>query len=400
MAGWIDSVKLVALADVFEHLGIGQVRGRTCAPCPQCNAETRSGSDKRGPMNVHHRDGRDLWHCKACESGGDGIAAVSYALAGSLFSDCHDEDKNRIRAWFADRGWCEPRQGHRVPVVRPRPPKVRRLGVEHIRANLDPPPADEVRALWAQCQHPLYGNAGGQVMFYLQDRGYNATQIAAMKVCRAVPLELQDRPRWWPASWLLPRTPEPPWFRWSDGVKTETDEPPATNFRLIFPAFTAAGRFASLHARRVPWYDGARACCEACGSRLPKVPKLIERCECGWRPRRKTTWPAGFNAEGLLFADRGGAELLRGKPRHTTVLVVEGVTDLLRASLLADQAGVAVLGFASGGTKALGDIRWPEGVTVGIATDEDKAGEQYAEAAAQALPMRALRIRWSALEGH
>lgn len=90
-------------------------------------------------------------------------------------------------------------------------------------------------------------------------------------------------------------------------------------------------------------------------------------------------------------------KLLRGKPEHTTFLVVEGVTDLLRASVVAPKVPCGVIGFASGGASALGQIRWPEGARVGIATDADKAGDAYAAEAAKSMPIRPLRIRWEDL---
>lgn len=394
--GWIDDAKKAPLADVLQHLGIGHVRGRTCAPCPACNAERRGSSDRRGPLNIHDGDATALWHCKRCDEGGDGLAAVAHVLIGRSLAGADSSDMGRVRAWFADRRWCDPATEHRRSPSRPAPPPVRRIGDAAMEANAEPPPADEVALFWSRCRRfgtytgPDIGPAG-----YLIDRGYNAWDLRKVQVCRVSELDAYS-PAWWPSRWLR-------------------------EFRIVFPAFSADGALASLHARRCPWYpqDTGLPTCENtrrfpgfvhdpdspwrgdCGAPLKRYanPRRVdEKCyACGWKPGRKTTWPAKASARGMLFADPGGLALLAGRPRHTNFLIVEGVTDLLRASMVAEQVPCGVLGFTSGGASALGDIRWAKGATVGIATDDDKAGNAYADEATRAMPIRPVRIKWGEL---
>lgn len=397
---WYEQAKTVPLADVLQHLGIGHVRGRTCAPCPSCNAEQRGSSDKRGPLNIHDRDGGQVWRCWRCNVGGDGLDAVAWVLVGSKLAVAHGDDRRRVQAWFADRGWCDGPQEHRPPIQPPKPPAVRRIGDAQMHAQVEPPPADEVRRFWEMCR-PLDGRSTSDTapLFYLIDRGYALHEIPRPSPVRIAPLEADWLPEWWPSHWLK-------------------------DFRLVFPAFTPDGRMASLHARRVPFYPSGDApnaglpCCEACGRELHRShdPQVVSEscicpvcrrgpCECevstgawcGWKPRRKTTWPKGYAATGLLFADAAGLALLRGCPVHRDTLVVEGVTDLLRAAIVAPRVPCAVIGFASGGAAALGDVRWPANARVGVATDPDKAGEEYADRVARAMPIRPRRIIWGDL---
>lgn len=399
--GWIDDAKRTALQDVVQHLGIAHVRGRTAAPCPSCDAARRGSRDKRGPLNLHQKAGCTLWFCHRCDAGGDGLDAVGYALCGNQLSGLDDYDRKRVRAWFADRGWCEPPKGHKIPPRPPAPPEVPRMGKDVGRANPNPPPQREVVKLWRAAEL-LSSPAGSDIgpTFYLRDRGYRAGDLRGSTIVRRVPLDAPSF-NWWPRHWHR-------------------------SFRLLFPALGPDGRFVSLHARRVPWYPNGPefpdrsgvACCENdnrcprfwrrddspwagdCGRPLGRKSdgSIDEKCHhCGWAPMRKTTWPREASATGLLFADEGGMQLLRGKPQHDTFLVVEGVTDLLRASVVAPSVPCGVIGFASGGASALGQVRWPAGARVGIATDADKAGDAYAAEAAKAMPIRPVRIRWEEL---
>lgn len=399
MTGWIDEAKRTDLADVLQHLGIGHVSGRTCAPCPGCNLERRGSSDRRGPLNLHERGAVTLWHCKRCEAGGDVLDAVAFSRFDRKFSKLDRDDMSWVRRWFSDRGWCEARADAPRPPVRPAPPPVRRIGDGAARHNPDPPPAAEVSALWSACR-PWGGETPEgwpedpedvAPPAYLLDRGYCPWAYAelGLDVVRIAPSPRQweakgwHSPGWWPAGWL--------------GL-----------FRLVFQAFDVRGNLASLHARLVPTYDRDRLVpiCDGCGRDLARragprpgaFAGVVERCECGWKPARKTTWPARCSAEELLFADAGGQAVLRGEPQHQDVLVVEGVTDLLRAALVAPRVPCAVIGFTSGGAQALGKIRWSQGVRVGIATDDDKAGDRYADAAARAMTIRPRRIKWGSLE--
>jgi DNA primase len=101
----------------------------------------------------------------------------------------------------------------------------------------------------------------------------------------------------------------------------------------------------------------------------------------------KTRWPYQCSAQGLLFGNRQGVLLLRrtGQPLARVVLV-EGITDTMAASLAMRAEPVAVLGVTSGSAAVLRDIAWPSGVPVAVWTDEDAAGEKYAAEIAAAVP--------------
>lgn len=381
---WIRDANKTPLGDVLQHLGVGAVRRRTVAPCPSCGAERRGSSDPRGPVDLHERSGGTLWHCKACNAGGDGLDAVAFQRFQRKFSVLDQDDKRLIRAWFSDRRWCDPPSDHRPPPRPPAPPPVTRIEEAATKVAATYPPPDEVSALWAACRR--IGDHGGDSTdigpaFYLGDRGFPITALWPLDVVRIVPRE-HDWPAWWPVNtWQALRA-----------------------FRLLFLAYTPDGAVASVHARRIVRYDPASGLglCDACAEPLPfagegPTRKLVERCPCGWAPKPKTLWPQNFNAGGLLFADAGGVALMRGDPAAPRqVLVVEGVTDTLRAAIVAPTVPCAVIGFTSGGASALGSIRWPADAVVGVATDDDKAGEAYADEAQRAVaPMRTRRIRWS-----
>lgn len=377
--GWIDEAASVDLADVFVHLGIESYRGGSAGPCPACGAERRGSSDRRGAMNVREKGARLVWHCKRCDVGGDGLDAVALSIASRRFPDLEREDRGRVRAWYADRRWCEAADDYRPAPTVPAPKPVRRREEDDDRGQLEPPPAEEVAAFWKACR--LVDESEPAICDYLESREFDAGRVAELGFPRVAPAET---PSWWPAAW--------------------SDE-----FRLVWPAFDAQGRLRSVHGRRVPRYQetegGIIPVCEGeCGGPLrrdlePGPAPYGERCWiCGWKPRRKTTWPAGFGAGGMLFADRGGVLLLAGRPKHSRVLVVEGVTDLLRAAMLAPDVPCAVLGFTSGGARALADVRWPAGVQIAIATDNDAAGDKYADEAAEAVsPIIPRRVRWADL---
>jgi len=396
VSNWIDEAKRAQASEIAPHVGIGHVRGRTVAPCPACGAEKRGSKDRRGPVDLHERDGRELWHCKRCDTGGDALDMVALVLRDRRFSDLDRDARDDVQRWYADRGLCEAPRGHRPPAVPPAPKAKRVPAVEAAPEYL---PDGDAERFWSLCR-PLAAPGGTDIapMFYLLDRGYDVRPLAVRDVVRVVPKSLDRWPGWFPA-WGAPAPGRPDWRR----------------FRLAFRAYTPDGELRGLHFRRVPVYangqDDDRAglpICEGCGTVLERTGldgpragrKVREHCDaCGWKPALKTLWPAGASAEGLLFADAGGIQVLRGDPdAPRRVLVVEGVTDLLRAASIADRVPCAVIGFTSGGAAALGAVRWREGAEVAIATDDDTAGERYADQATEAMrPMRPRRVRWADL---
>lgn len=399
MSGWLDDAKRIPVSEVAAHVGIGHVRGRTVAPCPACGAEHRGSKDKRGPVDLHDRDGREVWHCKRCDIGGDALDMVAFVLCERRFSALDPEGRMQVWRWYADRNHCEAPQGHRRPATPPAPKARRVPTVERAPEYL---PDGDAERFWSLCRQIGVGSTPDIApAFYLMDRGYDVAELCARQdLVRATPTAMQRWPGWFPAG-HAPADSRPDWRR----------------FRLAFRAYTPDGVLRGLHFRRVPVYANAQdddrsglPICEGCGAELERTGlggpaaarRVREACAgCGWAPKLKTLWPAGASAERLLFADAGGVAVMRqtpDAPRFT--LVVEGVTDLLRAAMIAPQVPCAVIGFTSGGAEALGEIQWRDDAVIAIATDDDDAGERYADKVTAAMrPRRPRRVRWADLAG-
>lgn len=399
--GWVEQAASVRFADVASHLGIAQVRGHTIAPCPNpaCGATRRGSGDPRGAVDLADRDGRELWHCKRCNTGGDAFAAVCFVLGGARFSALTPDDKARVRAWYADRGWCDAADGYVRPEVVPAP-TARRMAEDAVQRAPEYPPEAEVARFWDLCSRiatdPVAAGDDPWPALYMRDRGLDADQLSgAMDVVRATPIYLPRWPAWWPG-WI-----------------SEGDGPHWAMFRLVVRAYDATGAVRSIHARRVLryrtfTYSGelfSDPLCEACRGTLDRERgRAKEKCPaCGWMPKPKTLWPVKCSSERLLFADAGGVAVLKGDASAPKdVLIVEGLTDTLRGATVAPSVPCAVIGFTSGGAQALADVRWRRDMRLGVATDDDAAGDAYAEQVADAvrpLGISMRRIRWASLMG-
>jgi len=101
----------------------------------------------------------------------------------------------------------------------------------------------------------------------------------------------------------------------------------------------------------------------------------------------KALTPSGHASQGLVLADALAAQMLaRGawpERAETRVVIAEGEPDFLTWGM---RATVAVLGIAGGGQWTEGIAqRIPSGTTVIIRTDQDDAGDIYAEVITQTL---------------
>lgn len=200
------------------------------------------------------------------------------------------------------------------------------------------PPHTEIKYLWQRSQRLTLPS---RVDKFLKIRGINSRDVGYLDVARAFP-HYGLFFKWWPQSWVK-------------------------HYALIVQAFEPDGTLASIHGRAID--------------------------DVGDGP--KTRWPAGFQAKGLLFADERGQALLQCMPIVLLhgVLIVEGLTDFLKASIWAAiretrrHEGIAVFGITAGGASALNKVRWQmNNVPAFIATDDDAVGEKYAAAIHQALP--------------
>lgn len=264
------------------------------------------------------------WTCYACHAQGDAINLVSYALLGRRDAG---HEFPAVLAWLTERGFLAPDAALPRSRLTPRPQRAS-TGQPDPSAPRHRPPHSEVGAILRRCRKP-----------------HEDADTRAFLASRKLPIDV-------PAG-VLPPTFSAPWW----------PSPWSTLWPLVIPAYEADGTLASMHGRA--------------------VHPVAKDGETG--PPRKTTWPAGCEAIGLLFADPVLARpLLRGLGAPgSKVLIVEGLTDYLAASALL-RGRYGVLGIASGSAPALGLVRWPERTTLLIATDNDTAGERYAAAIVEA----------------
>lgn len=169
--------------------------------------------------------------------------------------------------------------------------------------------------------------------------GAAAEFLARRNLPASVPARLLDpgfRADWWPVTW-------------------------SRIWPLVVPAVDHQGAIRSLHARAIG------------------------------PAQRKSTWPAQRDAAGLFFADPHHARpWLRGLRRPACVLIVEGLTDYLRACAVLP--GWAVLGLESGSVPGLAAAPWSPGQRVYVCTDADPHGDRYAAQLAAALPIAHTRV--------
>jgi 5S rRNA maturation endonuclease (ribonuclease M5) len=210
-----------------------------------------------------------------------------------------------------------------------------------------PPPRPEKRieeisieSFWSACMpvnqtivDPHMLDLG--VAFYLARRGWHPPTLAALDLVRVTPLPDDYKwPSWWPRKWSY-------------------------DWRLVTRAYKPNGKIAGFHARAI-------------------TPDT----------KPKTRWPFGYDAHGLLMADRRGVALLRREPVDAQrVIIVEGMTDLIAMSMAVEDAGRTdpIIGITSGATRALTSVRFPN-IPVVVLTDEDAAGEKYAREIREAIP--------------
>lgn len=189
------------------------------------------------------------------------------------------------------------------------------------------PDPDELRAMLTACRCV---SDVPDVRAYCDQRGFGADVPA-----RVIP-DVFPWPKWWPHR---PRV-----------------------WRLAVSAVDAKGVIRSMHARATIPTDAG-----------------------------KTRWPEGCRADRLLFADPWTARpMLTGACKPGRVIILEGITDYL-AYASRRLPDLAVLGATSGGFPALADAAIPSNARIYLATDDDDAGNRYAEQVAEALAGRELR---------
>ena len=341
-AKWYEEVgNRVPVQQTAEALGlkVRKAKGITGFTCP-IHGKDHSDGRPSGRI-VHNGLG---WKCWACGLGGTSVQLACYVLTGQRRPE--REDWFGVRAWFAERGWCEPFRPGAHGESRPAPVAPVQFASEPSPEPEPPPPrlpADEVAALWASAW-PVFTEVRADRWIRARswaetgqrtDAAYRvASGIAALDLARAIP----------------PGHSCPAWAggeRWSWG---------AAGWSLLLPCFDSEGRMAALRARwtgteRNP--DDGEAVYPT-GPVDPDDPStyLAQPPPGGWADgpawvetpppyAGKEASPAGAGfARGVVYADPVAQWLLRGRRGAITegscvqwdrrILIVEGGPAWLR----------------------------------------------------------------------
>ena len=337
---WIDSMRGVAIVDVAHQLGlaIGEKR-RWISPCPACGRERRNAStpgERRGAIGLPTPT---TWYCFACEARGDAIDLVAASIGHARFKDLPHHHREEVREWCQRFIGNEPSQIRRCPLA----------PVERVERPY--PPTGEVLELLRHCI-PTADDDG--VSAYLRSRGVDPVEVDDRRLAMALPAGVSL----------------PAWARFGAHTWTEIGH------RLLVPLVDYKGDIRSVVARRV--IDG-------------ETPKALP--------------PKGFGKAGLVWACPFARTLLReGRPEWWTsdapplrIYVVEGDSDFLTAATGAshgirwsdaDEYAPAIIGITSGAWTPEIAARIPDGVELVIATDDDDAGDRFADSIARSVSAR------------
>jgi hypothetical protein len=357
---WLDDVRTRArLGEALAAVGMeaaGHARSHGVRPCPACGSVRRGGHDARGPIGLADGSG---WRCHRCAAGGSVVDLLAWGLYGVTPQDLSREQWAGLRDTCACRGWCEPRaDAERVPAA-PRRQVIERPQPVDLGANRVHLPAAEAEAWWASCG-PV--DADAEACGYLRGRDLDPARLSDRDLARILPANggaLGWRCRCRERSWS------------------------EVGYRLVVPFYDALGNMSAFQGGRVrPVPEG-----------MPKAASL-----------------AGVAIAGTVAADGLALQILRAgrapdwwpAGHRVDVVIEEGLPDFWTAATAwgeASELAPAVFGVVSGswkdGNGAALAARLPAGALVVIRTDQDTAGESFAQAIAQTLRARGagLQIR-------
>lgn len=430
---WWEAVRdRATVAEVAAALGMVDAR-RGIGPCPACNADRRGGNDPRPPMGATG-DGHG-WSCFRCKATGDAVDLAALRLAGAKLRELTAERRADVRAWFAERGWCDAAGGlsplgmvaaELFGEVPPKgDPRWRKAGAElRRREAADPPPAvtsqtgadtarkqngrpernenrtmdapkgpppEEVAALWGACGRvDVASRADPAVTWLEQGRALDCRELAALDLVR-----------------LMPAADGYPWPRWIPRVGMDLREW-CQLYRLAVPMYDARGELRALRFRAV--------------DRVREVDPDADPPRMRWRAvpvDTKALAPVGARIAGMVLADPPGLAMLRGeyaggdlgKPGEgwdgSRVVICEGEPDTWTAATVARRTPDrwregrtwATLGVVAGSWTADLAARVPDGAEVAVLTHDDEAGDKYAERIRETLTGRCAVLRAPSTDG-
>jgi hypothetical protein len=208
MRDWFSEVKDAGVVTTAKRLGLTVIERPapgSLSPCPNCGAERRSSSDRRGPIGLR-RDGKG-WVCHRCKTSGDALTLAALSLTGS--SRPHKDRWREVKERLLGNGPLP------VFVAPSRVP--------------NRPPRHELLKLWPRatpaCDDP-------QLSKLLNERGLDPEVLIERDLCRAVP-----------------SGPLPSWA--AQGYKPWS----LSGHRCLFGLYDHQGQLQSVHARRIA--DGA-----------------------------------------------------------------------------------------------------------------------------------------------
>jgi hypothetical protein len=294
--------------------------------------------EKSPSCSVQLRGDSILWKCHGCQASGDVLDLVAAVRGLNMSRDFPQVliGAARLAGLWTVVAELEGRGPVVAPMAAPEP------RVHHDEPERVYPPSAEVEALWA-IGEPASNHE--TVRRYLRSRAIDPEKVAVSDLARAIA-----------SSGALPRWARYQGRSWRD-----------TGHLLVLPMFDAAGGLTSVRAWRVIRAD---------------IPKRLP--------------PAGHKASGLVMADAFALAWLRGTRAPETIVIVEGEPNFLSRCLVNKDPHAAVLGIVSGSWSEAFAAKVPVGSRVILRTDDDDAGDRYANEIAETIKRRAFIWRTEA----
>ena len=293
------------------------------SPCPACGSVTRHTKRKDKRLACVIVQSGNGWLCLQCNAKGDSVDLFARLHNHGKRPSSKDEWRNVLGA-FLSTAWVSP-----ATPTPPRPQSPQDGAARGLPVGLMRPSHLEIRALWDKSY--TVPPEGAYPWLAEKFPNYTIAEIIEAGIAR----------------WL-PRDTELAWWPWQHRY-------------LAMLAFDSKGYIQSLHGR-------------VAGVVPPDKPK--------------SRFPKGYSASGLVLANKTAVSWMKGKMKVDSVVIAEGLTSTLATTMAmrkTDKWDWAVIGYTSGSGSAMKDMPWTN-QTVYILTDNDSAGNAYADKISQALP--------------